>query len=120
MGKSVASRQPSVSFQQVDADTFDELISLAKEVAEVPLVKTEYFLGGESIACLDTLISPYELSSIRAMQSYVAQNQNLREKDVEALVEAEFSVESIAHLRHEDFRHVIAFLTDLRSDGMRR
>ena len=58
-------------------------------------------------------LSPYELSSARAMTSYVAQNRNLNEAIVETMVGVKFSVRKIAELRHDDFRNVIAFLIDL-------
>jgi len=39
------------------------------------------------------------------------------EDDVTAIVEKRFDVSGIAQLHHDDFRHAIAFLMDLRIGG---
>lgn len=115
-----ARKQEAVTLERVDLAMFDRLIEEARRIADMPVVKTEYFLGGESIGCAEPLLCPYELSSLLALIGHVAQNRNRPERDIRALVEAEFSVPGLAQIRHKDFRHAIAFLTDLRIDGAGR
>jgi hypothetical protein len=57
-----------------------------------------------------------ELTSIKALTSYVARNKNVPENVVSAYVEAQFNVSDLKELRREDFEGVIKFLVDLRSD----
>ncbi len=76
MGTHAARRKMSVTIETVSTDVFNDLIRAAA-VREVPLVREEYFLGGESIGCIDQPILPYELSSIRALEAHIAQNRDL-------------------------------------------
>ncbi len=61
-------------------------------------------------------INANELTSIKALTSYVAHNKCVPEDVVTAFVQAEFKVTSIADLRREDYERVIKFLVDLQVD----
>jgi hypothetical protein len=70
----------------------------------------------DGMPAIPATVCPYELSSIRSLTAYVAQSRNMHERIVEAMVATRFDVSGIAQLRHDDFRHAISFLLDLRND----
>jgi len=60
------------------------------------------------------VVNQLELTSIKALTSYVAHNQNVPEDVVRAYLQAEFRVDDITQLRRDDYERAVAFLVDLR------
>jgi hypothetical protein len=58
-----------------------------------------------------------ELTSIKALTSYVAHNNNVPEDVVRAFLQAEFQVTDITNLRRDDYEQAVKFLVDLRCDS---
>ena len=61
-------------------------------------------------------VNKNELTSIKALTSYIARNKNVSEGIVTACVQSHFNVSDIKELRREDFERVVKFLVDLRAD----
>ena len=61
-------------------------------------------------------INDRELISINALLAYVSYNQNVQQETVQMIVESEFGIDSIAHLRRDDYMRVVEFLVDLKMD----
>lgn len=63
-------------------------------------------------------LEAHELGSIRALTATIAQQQNIDETTVCALVASAFNVHNVALLPRNAFDQVVAFLVDLRCDRL--
>ena len=61
-------------------------------------------------------INQLELTSIKALTSYVAHNKNVPEDVVRTFFQAEFNIADAANLRRDDYERAIRFLIDLRTE----
>ncbi|MER2520678.1 MAG: hypothetical protein ABTQ34_08330 [Bdellovibrionales bacterium] len=63
-------------------------------------------------------LEAHELGSIRALTATIAQQQNIDEATVCALVASAFNVNNVAMLPRNAFDQIVAFLVDLRCDHL--
>lgn len=61
-------------------------------------------------------VNKNELTSIKALTSYVAHNKSVPEHIVRATFLAEFKIPSETDLRREDYERAIRFLVDLQTE----
>ncbi len=73
--------------------------------------------ASESVTGSHTL-EAHELGSICALTATIAQQQNIDEATVCALVASAFNVNSVALLPSNAFDQIVAFLVDLRCDHL--
>jgi len=64
-------------------------------------------------------LHPQEILSLYAVLAYVAYNLDIRQELVQAILEAEYSVDNVARIGRNDFQSAIGFLIDLRMDSLR-
>lgn len=69
---------------------------------------TEFSAGVSALNSLD-------LTSVRALISYVAHTKGLDESEVRSLVEHYFETDDIEHLQQADFTKAVAYLVDIET-----
>jgi hypothetical protein len=108
----------SVAAQKIGDDIIETLIAQARQGCELPLMKTRMADVDPGPALRDAQpLCPYEISSLAALIEHISGQLGRSNLTVRELIEIEFSVESIAQLRHVDFRHAVSFLFDLLQRG---
>jgi hypothetical protein len=97
---------------------FGSALTAAENIIEFPRLRFALPDASKKTE-IDDSLNQHELTSVKALTSYVAHNQNTREDVVRAYLQAEFNVEDLANLRRGDYERVIEFLVDLRCDLLR-
>lgn len=89
-------------------------LNVIENVIEFPQTKAAAKSGLPSV--LAGQVSLNEMTSIKALTSYVAHNKNVPEDTVRHYLLAQFQVPEIGELRRHDYERVIRFLVDLQID----
>lgn len=108
-------------FDKADHMLTYSIITKADDMAQAPRLVEKNLVGAETkdLAALHNVLCPYEVSSIQSMMEYVAEQQGVEIEDVRRLVEAEFCVDRLQLIQHNDFRAVITFLINVKFDQRR-
>lgn len=88
----------------------DNVIEFSPKAGAAPSITLSAMTSGH--------VSRNELTSIKALTSYVAHTKSVSESLVQECLSSEFKVSDMAELRRADYQRVIKFLVDLQLDLM--
>lgn len=95
--------------------TKSEQQSTAENVIEFPADRLAERNATPNLPMMGS-VNKNELTSIKALASYVAHNKSLSEEAVKNYLLAEFKVDDVEQIRRTDYERVIRFLVDLQVD----
>jgi len=109
----------AVDMQDLLEETIDLLRGSlpAKTGDSIRLRASHHFIGVQSPA-LDVM-NQYEMTSIRALLAWAANEQKAPPETIQAVTEVHFGVDDVAQLPRKDYDEVIRFLIDLRLDELK-
>jgi hypothetical protein len=81
-------------------------------------LRASHHLNGVRSPSLDVM-NQYEMTSIRALLAWAANEQKAPTETIQAVTEVRFNVDNVAQLPRKDYDEVIKFLIDLRLDEMK-
>ncbi len=105
-------------------DLLEETIDLlkgtkpAKTGNEPTRLRASQHLMGVHSSSLDVM-NQYEMTSIRALLAWAANEQKAPTETIQAVTEVRFGVDNVAQLPRREYDDVIRFLIDLRLDEMK-
>lgn len=104
---------------QKEADQMRQIRKEASEVGHLLITKVSRQVS-DKVICRDMrALNELELTSIYGLLAYVAENQDVAQETVQAIVEAQFGVNNVTKIKQRDYEEAIRFLVDLRIDEMK-